>query len=214
MDRIKEKYKGDQQKQAQAMQQLYRKHNVNPLGGCLPALIQLPIFIGLYRGLAVDVELRGSALFSENIRWCSNLAAPDMLYDWSGWMPRLFVDYLGPYLNVLPLVTIGLFLLQQQMFMPEPTNEQAAMQQKIMKYMMVFMGFLFYKVPSGLCLYFIASSLWGIVERKMIPPPTPIDPLAAGADLPPSKPRQSGGTLPEKRSSKNGAGGGKPKRRK
>ncbi len=215
MDRIKEKYKGDQQKQAQAMQQLYRKHNVNPLGGCLPALIQLPIFIGLYRGLAVDVELRGSALFSENIRWCSNLAAPDMLYDWSGWMPRLFVDYLGPYLNVLPLVTIGLFLLQQQMFMPEPTNEQAAMQQKIMKYMMVFMGFLFYKVPSGLCLYFIASSLWGIVERKMIPPPTPIDPLAAGgSDLPPSKPRQSGGTLPEKRAGKNGTGGGKPKRRK
>ena len=117
--------------QAQAMQQLYRKHNVNPLGGCLPALIQLPIFIGLYRGLAVDVELRGSALFSENIHWCSNLAAPDMLYNWSGWMPRPVVDYLGPYLNVLPLVTIGLFLLQQQMFMPEPTNEQAAMQQKI-----------------------------------------------------------------------------------
>jgi len=79
---------------------------------------------------------------------------------------------------------------------------------------MVFMGFLFYKVPSGLCLYFIASSLWGIVERRMIPPPTPIDPLAAGADLPPSKPRQSGGTLPEKRAGKNGAGGGKQKRRK
>ena len=58
MDRIKEKYKGDQQKQAQAMQELYRKHNVNPLGGCLPMFIQLPVFIGLYRGLAVDVELR------------------------------------------------------------------------------------------------------------------------------------------------------------
>ena len=174
MDRIKEKYKGDQQKQAQAMQELYRKHNVNPLGGCLPMLIQLPIFIGLYRGLAVDVELRQAPLFSENIRWCSNLAAPDMLYDWSGFMPRLVIAatiFGWPYLNVLPLVTIGLFLLQQKMFMPQPTNEQAAMQQKIMKYMMVFMGFMFYKVPSGLCLYFIASSLWGIAERKLIPPP-------------------------------------------
>jgi YidC/Oxa1 family membrane protein insertase len=56
--------------------------------------------------------------------------------------------------------------------MPEPTNEQAAMQQKMMKYMMFFMAFMFYKVPSGLCLYFIASSLWGIGERKLFPPPT------------------------------------------
>ncbi len=219
MDRIKEKYQGDQQKQAQAMQQLYRKHKVNPLAGCLPMLIQLPVFIGLYRGLAVDVELRGSPLFSENIRWCSNLAAPDMLYDWSGFMPEMITRGegflgLGPYLNVLPLVTIVLFLLQQKMFMPEPANEQAALQQKIMKYMMVFMGILFYKVPSGLCLYFIASSLWGIVERKMIPPPAPIDPLAAGGpDAPAGKPKQSGGSLPEKRAGKNGAGG-KPKRRK
>ncbi|RIK78367.1 MAG: hypothetical protein DCC67_11565 [Planctomycetota bacterium] len=177
MERIKEKYKGDQQKQAHAMQELYRKHNVNPLAGCLPMLIQLPVFIGLYRGLAVDVELRQAPLLSENIRWCSNLAAPDMLLDWSGFMPRLITSGegffgLGPYLNILPLVTIGLFLLQQKMFMPEPTNEQAALQQKIMTYMMIFMGLLFYKVPSGLCIYFIASSLWGIAERKMIGSPT------------------------------------------
>ena len=52
--------------------------------------------------------------------------------------------------------------------MPEPTNEQAVMQQKMMKYMTGFMGLLFYKVASGLCLYFIASSLWGIAERKML----------------------------------------------
>jgi YidC/Oxa1 family membrane protein insertase len=179
MDRIKEKFKGDQTKQAQAMQQLYRKHNVNPIGGCLPMLIQLPVFIGLYRGLAVDVELRGSPLFSRSIRWCSNLAAPDMLWDWSGVMPSMIVDYLGPYLNVLPLVTIVLFLLQQKLFTPPATNEQQEMQQKVMKFMMVFMGFLFYRVPSGLCLYFIASSIWGIAERKLVPPATP--PTAAAA---------------------------------
>jgi YidC/Oxa1 family membrane protein insertase len=55
------------------------------------------------------------------------------------------------------------------MFMPPPTDEQTAMQQKIMTYMMVFMGVMFYKVASGLCLYFIASSLWGIGERKLLP---------------------------------------------
>ena len=61
------------------------------------------------------------------------------------------------------------------MAMPEPTNEQAVMQQKMMKYMTVFMGLMFYKVASGLCLYFIASSLWGIAERKLLPKPKPID---------------------------------------
>lgn len=215
MDRIKERYKGDQQKQAAAMQEMYRKHNVNPLAGCLPMLIQLPIFIGLYRGLAVDVELRQAPLFSENIQWCSNLAAPDMFYNWSGFMPD-FVNRgdgmfsLGPYLNILPLITVALFLLQQKMFMPEPANEQAAMQQKIMKYMMVFMGLMFYKVPSGLCLYFIASSLWGIAEKKMIPPPTAPDGAPLGGGLTSSPGNGSGGTLAEKRSPKNGASRGRP----
>jgi YidC/Oxa1 family membrane protein insertase len=209
MDRIKERYKGDQQKQAAAMQDLYRKHGVNPLAGCLPMLIQLPIFIGLYRGLAVDVELRQAPLFSERIQWCSNLAAPDMFYDWSWFMPRLVTEgqsifTLGPYLNLLPLVTVGLFLLQQKMFMPEPTNEQAALQQKIMKYMMVFMGLMFYKVPSGLCLYFIASSLWGIAEKKMIPPPTAPEGAGASVDPPPARGQSSGGSRPEKRAPKNG----------
>jgi YidC/Oxa1 family membrane protein insertase len=62
-----------------------------------------------------------------------------------------------------------LFLWQQQKMMPPPADEQAAMQQKIMKYMMIFMGVMFFKVASGLCLYFIASSTWGIVERKFLP---------------------------------------------
>jgi YidC/Oxa1 family membrane protein insertase len=132
----------------------------------------LPIFIGLYRSLMIDVELRGAPLFSEAIRWCSNLSAPDMLFYWGNWWPQaLFGEtgWLGPYFNVLPLFTVVLFLAQQKMFMPPPTDEQSAMQQKVMTYMMVFMGVMFYKVASGLCLYFIASSLWGIGERKLLP---------------------------------------------
>jgi len=178
LDRMKEKYKGDMQKQQQAMQELYRKHNINPLAGCMPVLIQMPIFLGLYRALMVDIELRQAPLLGDAIRWCSNLAAPDMLFDWSGFMPDLInagegITGLGPYFNILPLVTVALFMLQQKMFMPEPANEQAALQQKIMKYMMLFMGFMFFKVASGLCLYFIASSAWGIAERKLLPAPTP-----------------------------------------
>jgi YidC/Oxa1 family membrane protein insertase len=123
------------------------------------------------------VELRLSPLFSHAIRWCSNLAAPDMFWDWSWIMPE-FIDSgqgifaLGPYLNLLPIVTIALFLVTQKMAMPAPTNEQAMLQQKMMKYMTIFMGLLFYKVASGLCLYFIASSLWGIAERKLLPKAT------------------------------------------
>jgi YidC/Oxa1 family membrane protein insertase len=178
LDKIKEKYSKDPAKQSQAMQELYRKYNINPLAGCLPMFIQLPIFVGLYRALAVDVELRQAPLISDSVRWCSNLAAPDMFLNWSSVMPD-FVNSgegffgLGPYLNILPLITIALFIMQQHMFMPEPTNEQAAMQQKMMKYMSAFIGFMFYKVPSGLCLYFIASSLWGIAERKLVPAPKP-----------------------------------------
>lgn len=174
MDRITEKYKNDMQKRSQALQELYRKHQINPLGGCLPMFLQLPVFIGLYRALMVDVELRLSAVFSDAIQWCSNLSAPDMLYDWSWFMPNFVNDGaglfgLGPYLNVLPIITVTLFLVTQKMFMPEPTNEQAVLQQKMMKYMTIFMGLIFYKVASGLCLYFIASSLWGIAERKLLP---------------------------------------------
>ena len=185
LDRITEKYKGDSQKKQQAMQELYKKNKINPLGGCLPLFIQMPVFIGLYRSLMIDVELRQSALFGHWTHWCSDLAAPDMLYNWSSFMPQSFNDgigllALGPYLNVLPLVTVGLFLVTQKLSMPAAANEQAAMQQKMMKYMTMFMGVLFYKVASGLCLYFIASSLWGITERKLLPKPSKDNDGAAG----------------------------------
>ena len=172
MKKINEKHKGNNEARARAMQELWKKHNYNPMGGCLLAFVQLPIFIGLYRSLMIDVELRGAPLFSEAIRWCSNLSAPDMLFYWGEMWPQFLfgeTGWLGPYFNVLPLFTVALFLIQQKMFMPPPTDEQSAMQQKIMTYMMVFMGVLFYKVASGLCLYFIASSLWGIGERKLLP---------------------------------------------
>ncbi|MGI9428105.1 MAG: YidC/Oxa1 family insertase periplasmic-domain containing protein [Bythopirellula sp.] len=191
MDKIKEKYKQDMQKQSQAMQELYRKYNINPLSGCLPMFIQLPIFLGLYRALMVDVELRQAPLLGNSIRWCSNLAAPDMFYDWSWMMPQFIssgegIFGLGPYFNLLPIVTCALFILQQKVMMPEPANEQAAMQQTIMKYMMLFMGLLFFKVAAGLCIYFISTTLWGIVERKMLPKSTSTPALATATGPEPS----------------------------
>ncbi len=194
LKRIQEKYK-DLQKRSQAQQELYRKHKFNPMGGCMVMFVQLPVFIGLYRSLMVDVELRQAPLLGDAIRWCSNLSAPDMLFDWSSLMPD-YINHgygllaLGPYLNILPLITVVLFLAQQKMFMPPPADEQAAMQQKVMTYMMLFIGILFYKVASGLCLYFIASSVWGIAERKLLPKP-PARNAAPTADPKPAP--ESGG---------------------
>ena len=176
MKAIADKYKDDPVKRNQATQELWKKHDHNPVGGCLPVFIQIPIFMGLYRSLATDVELRQAPLFSSAIRWCSNLAAPDMFWDWTNVLPTFLTapeGYLGPFLNLFPLATILLFLWQQHLFMPPAVDEQAKVQQQVMKYMMFFMALMFFKVPCGLCLYFIASSLWGIAERLMLPTTAP-----------------------------------------
>ncbi len=174
LKKIKEKYKGDIEKQTQAQRDLWKKHNFNPLGGCWLMFLQLPIFIGLYRCLSVDIELRQAALIP-GIQWCSNLAGPDQAWYWKGILPGFLgseTGWLGPYLNIFPIITIILFIWQQKMFTPPATDEQTQMQQNMMKYMMIVMGVMFFKVPAGLCVYFIASSLWGIGERKMLPPPS------------------------------------------
>ena len=191
---ISEKYKKDPEALRHAQQELFRKHNYNPLSGCLPVFVQLPIFIGLYRALTVDVELRGASLLGAGVRWCSNLAAPDMLFYWGSFWESIGwgafntgngMFYLGPYFNVLPLVTIALFIIQQKMFMPPAMDEQAKMQQKVMTFMMVFMGFMFFKVASGLCLYFIASSIWGVAEKKLLPKKS-AGPAAVATKSPPT----------------------------
>ncbi len=182
MKALAEKYKNEPEKRTRATQELWRKHGVNPVSGCLPVFIQIPIFMGLYRALATDVELRQAPLFSSAIRWCSNLAAPDMLWDWSRLLPAFLSApeaWLGPFLNLFPLVTIGLMLWQQKLFMPPAVDEQQKVQQQVMNYMMWFMALMFFKVPCGLCLYFIASSLWGIAERLWMP--TMLPAAAAGA---------------------------------
>jgi YidC/Oxa1 family membrane protein insertase len=192
--RLTEKYKTDMKARSEAQQELFRKHNYNPLSGCLVVFIQLPVFIGLYRSLMVDIELRDAPLILPAVRWCSNLAAPDMLFNWSPIMPGFMsfivngpgLFWLGPYFNILPILTIILFIWQQKKFMPPAADEQAAMQQKIMQYMMIFMGVLFFKVASGLCIYFIASSLWSLAERKFLPKSSHAAGALAAAKSPPN----------------------------
>ena len=164
---------------SKAQQELFRKHNYNPLRRMPGLFIQLPIFIGLYNSLMLDVELRDDPLIRSALRWCSNLAAPDMLFHWTSFLPEYVTStgsgifFLGPFFNLLPVVTMVLFIWQQKVMMPPAADEQAAMQQKVMKYMMIFIGILFFKVASGLCLYIIATTIWGVCERKFLPKAAP-----------------------------------------
>lgn len=182
LKKISEKYKDDFEKRLKAQRELQQRVGFNPLSGCLPMFVQLPIFIGLYRALSVDIELRQAALHPA-LQWCSNLAGPDMLYYWGDWLWEHLsgrgTGWLGPYFNILPIIVVALFLAQQKMFMPPATDEQTAMTQKVMTVMTMMMGLFFFRVPSGLCIYFITSSLWGIAERKMVKKTLPATPQGA-----------------------------------
>ena len=170
MTKINEKYKDDPRQKTMKQQQLFAKYGYNPLAGCLPVFVQMPIFFGLYRSIMVDVELRGQALLP-GLDWCTNLAGPDML-QYFGESTTFLINrggLVGPYLNLLPLLTIFLFLLQSVIYTPPATDDTQRMAQRMMKFMFLFMGFMFFRVASGLCIYFIASSTWGILERKLLP---------------------------------------------
>jgi YidC/Oxa1 family membrane protein insertase len=170
---IQEKYKEDKERLTKETFALYKKYGVNPMGGCLPALVQLPIFVGLWQALNTSVSLR-----HETFLWIRDLAAPDMLFHlpfevpWLGWT----------WFNLLPFVVVGLMLVQTQLFSPPATTPEAEQTQKMMKFMMVFMGVMFYKVPSGLGIYFITSSLWAIGERLLLPKVTHADLTIVGSE--------------------------------
>jgi YidC/Oxa1 family membrane protein insertase len=173
MKKIQEKHKDDRQALGVAQMELYRKHGVNPFGTCWLLLLQMPIFMGLYFALQESIRFRLAPFWPT---WIVNLAAPDMMIWWGENIPVLSrpedyggILYLGPFFNLLPVVAVVLMLVQQKMMTPPPTDEQQQMQQSMMKYMMVFFGLMFYKVAAGLCIYFTASSLWGLAERKLLP---------------------------------------------
>ncbi len=158
---LQDKYKDDKERLTKETFALYKKHGVNPVAGCLPALIQLPIFVGLWQALNTSFALRHAPFL-----WIHDLAAPDMLFRFPF---ASEVPFLGHWFNALPIVVVSLMIVQTKLFAPPATTPEAEMQQKTMKFMMIFMGFMFYKVPSGLGLYFITSSLWAIGERLLLP---------------------------------------------
>jgi YidC/Oxa1 family membrane protein insertase len=159
MKEIQEKYADDRQRQSEEMMRLYRQEKVNPLGGCFPMLLQLPVFIGLFYALRSSILLRQAPFFG----WIDDLSAPDELFVLPG---------IGIPVRVLPLI-MGVTMFAQQKITPMQTPDpaQARMMLTIMPVMMTV---LFYQFPSGLVLYWMMSNLLAIahqlwIGRKMQP---------------------------------------------
>ena len=153
---LRERYKNDPRKMNQEVQKLMKEHGVNPaqmFGGCLMMLLQLPIWIGLYNTFLVTFELRQASFL-----YIEDLTQPDRLFPF---------PFLVDHFNLLPLLYVVLTLVNQRM-MPKSDDPQMQQQQKMMTFMMVAFGFIFYNFSSGLLLYFLTNAGLGIIEQKII----------------------------------------------
>ncbi len=154
IQKIKEKYKGDQQRIQKETMALYSKYGVNPAGGCLPTLLQMPILFALFTFFKVMVEIRQQPF----ILWIDNLSAPDVIYTLPFKIPIFGVDQIS---GLAVLLGITMFL-QQKMTMKDPS-------QKAMVYLMpVMFTFMFMGFPSGLNLYYFMFNLLSIVQQYYI----------------------------------------------
>jgi len=148
MAQLREKHKSNPQKMNQEMMELYKEHRVNPFGGCLPFLLQMPIFIGLYQVLWRSVHFKGAEFL-----WIKDLSEPDRLITFKTSLPLV-----GNEFNILPLIMTVIMFFQQKlsaknMVVTDPA--QIAQQKMMATVFPVFLGFIFYKFASGLCLYFV-----------------------------------------------------------
>jgi YidC/Oxa1 family membrane protein insertase len=160
---LQEKYKDDKNKLNQATMALYKEAGVNPLGGCLPLLFQMPVFIALFSVLRNTIELRGAPF----VLWINDLSSPDVLFDHGVNLP-----FLGSELHLLPLLMGVAMYVQSKTGGGSPTGGPAAGaagQQKMMQTMMPIMfTVLFYGMPSGLVLYWLVNNIFSIVQQYIV----------------------------------------------
>ena len=138
---MKEQYKGEPQKLNQAMMEMYRKEKINPLGGCLPVVIQIPVFISLYWVLLSSVEMRGAPW----ILWIHDLSVPDPYY-------------------ILPVIMAVSMFVQTKLNPTPPDPIQA----KVMMYMPIVFSIMFFFFPAGLVLYWVVNNLLSIAQQWQI----------------------------------------------
>ena len=157
---LKEKYKSNPTKLNQATMELYKKKGVNPLGGCLPMLLQMPLLFALFQVFRTTIELRSEPF----IWWITDLSSPDAVF----YLPFKIPLY-GSHVAILPILMVVSMFIQQRM-MSGPAQQP---QQKTMQYFMTGFFFLMFNgFPSGLNLYYTLFNVLTIAQQKLIPPET------------------------------------------
>lgn len=184
MEKLKKKYKDDQSKLNQEMMKLYREKGVNPLNmlGCLPMLLQTPIWIALYAMLYFAIELRHQHafygvfqgighLFGFNWQFLADLSSADhfwVLFKQPHQLNLILIHPNFQAINLLPILMAVVFFFQQKFMTPPAATEQAKQQQKMMKFMVLLFPIMLYSLPSGLNLYILASTAAGVVDSYIV----------------------------------------------
>jgi YidC/Oxa1 family membrane protein insertase len=157
---IRDRYKDDRMKQQQAMMELYKKEKINPLSGCLPIVVQIPVFFALYKVLFVSIEMRHAPFFG----WIQDLSAPDPtsmfnLFGLIPWDPPTFL-----MIGIWPLL-MGATMLLQFKLNPQPADP---LQAKIMMLLPLMFIFLFATFPAGLVIYWTWNNILSIAQQWLI----------------------------------------------
>jgi YidC/Oxa1 family membrane protein insertase len=158
--RLKERYGDDRMRQQQAMMELYKKEKVNPASGCLPILVQIPIFFALYKVLFVTIEMRHAPFFG----WIKDLSAPDptTVFNLFGVIPWTPPEFL--MIGIWPLI-MGLSMWMQMKLNPTPPDP---VQQKVFAWMPVFFTFLLARFPAGLVIYWAWNNTLSVIQQSVI----------------------------------------------
>ncbi len=157
MNEIKEKYKDDKKKVNQEVMGLYKTYKVNPLGGCLPMVLQIPVFFALYRMLYEAIELRHAPF----VLWINDLSAPDRLFNLDIYIPLMQPPYGIPVLTLI----MGASMFLQQKMAPAPVDPTQA---KLMMFMPILFTFIFINFSSGLVLYWLVNNLLSMGQQYYV----------------------------------------------
>lgn len=162
IEALRTTYKDNPQRLNKEIMELYREHKVNPLGGCLPLILQMPIFFSLYQLLSRTVFLKGASFL-----WIKDLSAPDRLF-----LLSVSIPLIGNELNILPILMMLIMFFQQKFTMPSASTASSD-QQRIMSILFpVMFGVIFYHMPAGLVLYWFVNSLLMFLYQLKINQPT------------------------------------------
>ena len=160
LNELKEKHKNDQRKFAQAQMDLFKKHGVNPLSGCVPILLQMPLLFALFTVFRSSIELRGAPF----ILWIGDLSRPDAVFDLG-----INIPLYGNQVAILPiLMGITMFLQMKSM----PTSQSGAQQKYMMYFMNGFFVLIFNQFPSGLVLYYTLFNILTVLQQNYLTPQT------------------------------------------